>query len=346
MLVTMSQLFNKEKYFAWQAPSNIALIKYWGKKHFQLPMNPSISMTLDSSLTKTYLWYEKKASEQRKVEFHFEGKENPSFLKKIILHIELLEKKFPILKKFSFKIESENTFPHSAGIASSASSMAALNLCFCSILKENDCIEESDFFQIASELSRLASGSASRSLFESFVEWGIESEKFATPLHSYHEDFQTLCDAILIISKEEKSISSRAGHSLMENHPYSKVRYDNAKNRTKKLLKVLKEGDWQSFIRIVEQEALELHAMMMCSSPSFILMKPNSLKIIELIKSYRESSGLNICFTLDAGPNIHLLYPEKIKNEVSFFIERELKIFLDNGMWIDDKIGKGPISLL
>ena len=191
----------------------------------------------------------------------------------------------------------------------------------------------------------MGSGSASRSLFPSFAEWGIESEDYATNIANIHKNFSDICDAILIVSSEEKTVSSRIGHSLMEDHPFKDSRYKNAKKRLLNLLKVLENGDWSTFIDIVEAEALELHAMMMCSSPSFILMKPNSLKIIELVRSFRADTGLNLCFTLDAGPNIHLLYPLEIKEQVIKFINDSIDPFLEDGFWIDDNIGQGPVNL-
>jgi len=87
---------------------------------------------------------------------------------------------------------------------------------------------------------------------------------------------------------------------------------------------------------------MSLHALMMMSHPSFILLKPNTLNIIERIKSYRNETKLPVYFTLDAGPNIHLLYPQSIKNEVENWIDSELKQFCENGLYIKDDVGDGP----
>jgi diphosphomevalonate decarboxylase len=101
-------------------------------------------------------------------------------------------------------------------------------------------------------------------------------------------------------------------------------------------------GDLELFGEIVESEALTLHALMMCSKPSYTLMTPNTLSMIEAIRDFRESSKLPLYFTLDAGPNIHLLYPKKIQSKVQEFIELELKQFCENERVIYDQVGKGP----
>jgi diphosphomevalonate decarboxylase len=341
----MKESCNNNNIISWKAPSNIALIKYWGKRSFQLPMNPSLSITLDNSTTTTEMSFEKNNNKKRKITFFFEQNENLPFASKIENHFEKIEEEFPIIKEYDFIINSCNTFPHSSGIASSASSMASLNLCVTSLLLRHDLIKKDYFFQVASRLSRMGSGSACRSLFANYTEWGVSSNEYATPVTEVHENFKNIHDAILIISGKEKAVSSRVGHSLMENHPFKEVRYKNAHTRLETLFHILSQGDWKNFIAIVEAEALELHAMMMCSTPPYILMKPNTLIIIDLITNFRRKTNFNICFTLDAGPNIHLLYSDDIKSNIHNFINTDLRPYLENGVWIDDKIGTGPINL-
>jgi diphosphomevalonate decarboxylase len=104
-------------------------------------------------------------------------------------------------------------------------------------------------------------------------------------------------------------------------------------------------GDLEKFVAVVENEALSLHAMMMTSNPSFLLLKPNSLELISRIRRFREMTQIPVCFTIDAGPNIHLLYFQENELDVKAFIERELLVFCENGTWIDDGIGNGPERL-
>src|SRR5690606_22821198 len=118
------------------------------------------------------------------------------------------------------------------------------------------------------------------------------------------------------VSKKEKDVSSRAGHALMEGNPYAHARYEQANTHITDMLQALENGDINAFGRIVEKEALTLHALMMTSEPSYLLMRPNTLAIIERIRSLRETKGVPVCFTLDAGPNVHLLYPREVSATV------------------------------
>ena len=340
--------------FKWSSPSNIALIKYWGKKEHQIPANPSLSFTLKNAFTETELSF-KPSSDGMKLEFYFEGREEPKFKEKIQVFLtSLAEEIMPFLNELEIRIESSNSFPHSAGIASSASSMSALALCLCSLEKEltNSLTQESDFLRRASYIARLGSGSASRSIYGGIVTWGEfqeddqSSDEYASPFSTgVNEIFHDFHDEILIVSKETKSTSSRQGHSLMNDHPYAEKRYEQARSNLSKLVVALKEGDTPTFCSIVENEALSLHALMMSSIPAVMLIKPNTIEIINRVKDFRERSGLPICITLDAGPNIHLLYPDNIKDDISQLINEELVVYCEANYRISDKMGNGPVNL-
>jgi diphosphomevalonate decarboxylase len=131
----------------------------------------------------------------------------------------------------------------------------------------------------------------------------------------------------------------------MDNHPFSFNRLIQAENNMGSLKNALKNGNYDSFIELVELEALTLHAMMLTSKPYFILMKPNTLEIINLIWNYRKKNLSKVCFTLDAGANIHLLYPKREFIKIQEFIKNELSIFCDSNRFINDKIGNGPFKL-
>ncbi|HYW95550.1 MAG TPA: hypothetical protein VE870_08190 [Bacteroidales bacterium] len=335
---------------SWTAPSNIALVKYWGKKEGQLPMNPSISMTLEKSVTKTTVHYSTHNKGRLKQTFFFEGKREPSFEDKLALYFDRIRPLMPVIDNLELQIDSQNSFPHSSGIASSASAMAALSLCLLSIeheLKE-ETLSEEDFKRQASRLARLGSGSASRSVYPGYVLWGKtggyshSSDEHALELEGVHPFFSGMNDSILIVNSGRKKVSSSAGHALMEQHPFAGSRYEQARENAKALLKVLVEGDSEKFIRIVENEALTLHAMMMSSDPGYLLLETGTLEIIGKVRDYREQSGQFIAFTLDAGPNIHLLYHDKDKHETELFIKRELMKFCENEVFITDRLGTGP----
>ncbi|MBO7082267.1 MAG: diphosphomevalonate decarboxylase [Bacteroidales bacterium] len=330
----------------WQSPSNIAIVKYWGKRPEmkQIPQNPSVSFTLSKCRTETSIDY--KASDRFGLHFRFDGKENPEFQTKIAEFLKNQLSAFPFLNEIELHINSHNTFPHSSGIASSASSMSALVLCLMDIDRELNGGEID--LQRASCLSRLASGSACRSVFPKMALWGAtearpgSSDEYAVSLENeIHPLFKTFHDSILIVSDAKKSVSSRAGHALMNGNPYAESRYAVAKNNIVNLLEALKKGDLETFIRITEWEAMQLHALMMCSEPSYILMKPNTLRIINTLLEFRKETDIPVCFTLDAGPNVHILYPDQHAEMVERFIMDELEQYCVGGQWIPDQVGDG-----
>lgn len=332
----------------WSSPSNIALVKYWGKKGKQLPQNPSISFTLSECRSETFVTFEK--ADNFGFQFFFEGKENLAFGAKIEKFLNENRTYFPFLNQLHLKVESRNTFPHSSGIASSASSMSAFVMCLLDI--ENQIVSQQLDFRKASYFSRLASGSAARSVYPKMALWGAteayagSSDEYAIPLENdIHPVFKTYRDSILIVSGETKSVSSRAGHALMEGNPYAPARYAQANENIKNLLAALKSGDLDTFMSITESEALQLHALMMCSNPSFILMKPNTLRIIEEVRLFRNETHIPLCFTLDAGPNVHLLYPDSEAEKVEEFIKNTLSTYCNEGRWIADHVGDGPKKL-
>jgi diphosphomevalonate decarboxylase len=337
---------------SWQSPSNIALIKYWGKHGTQLPHNPSLSMSLSASSTKTTLYYKKKQRADKNIDltFYFEGQASEVFEKRIASYLSSILKEFPFLCDFQLRIESSNTFPHSSGIASSASAFSALALCIMDLKGIiTGSINRDECYQQASDLARLGSGSAARSVYGGYTIWGevkgmeTYSDLYACPVQSdIHLEFQSFNDAILIVSGKNKKVGSSAGHALMEKNPFAQARYQQAMDHTIEMLKVLKSGNMNRFIEIVEQEALTLHGLMMSSEPGFILMKQETIDIMDRIRNFRETRQIPVAFTLDAGPNVHLLYPASSRKEVLRLINEELLHLCDKGRWIDDAIGNGP----
>lgn len=336
---------------AWRSPSNIAVIKYWGKRHEQLPMNPSLSLTLSKAFTKTQVEYEPSGSGLG-VRFYFEGHENEAFGNRVKRYVDRLSREMPVLKNLKFTIRSSNSFPHSAGIASSASAMSALALCLCSIDEDGAPPEGEKFYTKASRMARLGSGSASRSVLGPLALWGKtpevngSSDDHAIVINHAAPVFATYCDSILIVDREEKKVKSSAGHALMENHPYAHERFHRAGSHLKQLLDAIRIGDLDVFGSIAESEALDLHAMMMTSSPAYLLIRPNTVRVIELLYNFRQSTGLPVYFTLDAGPNVHLLYPGEHADRVKTWIEQELKGLCHEGQVIHDEVSTGPVRLI
>lgn len=333
----------------WRSPSNIALVKYWGKYPGQLPANPSLSFTLQKSFSETRVELRPAADVRRSIRFFFEGSEKPSFVPKVEAAFQRWEPFLPFLKSADIRIDSRNSFPHSAGIASSASAFSALALGICDLAAQLSGESDRDlFFRKASFLARLGSGSAARSVYPQAALWGYSAaipgsaDEWAVPLEVLHPVFRDYQDSILITDAAEKAISSTAGHGLMEGHPYAGIRFQRAEQHSIKMLAILANGDLTAFVEMVEAEALELHALMMSSSPSYMLMRGSTVEIIHKIRDFREQSGIPLCFTLDAGPNVHLLYPHTEKESVSAWVREELKALCPQEKIIFDALGSGP----
>ncbi|MCU4175476.1 diphosphomevalonate/mevalonate 3,5-bisphosphate decarboxylase family protein [Carboxylicivirga sp. N1Y90] len=326
-----------------EAPSNIAIVKYWGKKGIQEPMNASLSFTMSKSISKIEIQHAH-SEEELKIDFLFDGQKKDSFLPKIQDFIKRNEKHLSNITSGILKINSSNTFPHSSGIASSASSMAALAKGLYSI---NQSIGNEQEYnpQVVSEMARLGSGSASRSTQTGWVLWGKTDELQGSSDHygieinnQIHENFHSLQDSILVIRKGAKSVSSTVGHQLMDNHPFKEGRLKQANKNIKKLISALKQGDFKIFTEVCEEEAMSLHALMMSSSPGYTLMAPETLRAIKRINKFRDSNHVPLTYTLDAGPNIHLIYPKEQSKIVHPFIKEHLAPLCEDESVIYDEI--------
>ena len=325
-------------------PSNIALIKYWGKYENQIPANPSISYTLNKCKTNTEVEF--LAGEKFAVQTFLAGKEELKFAEKIEKYFKSIVEYLPWILEGKYIIRTENTFPHSSGIASSASGFGAI----AKTLME---LDEVFYGKIGTEaklrkasfLSRLGSGSACRSLYNGLVVWGEtpevqnSSDLFAVqyPNSEVHSSFKNFNDWVLLIHEGEKSVSSTVGHGLMNTNPYAERRFLEAHENFALLKVILKNGDMEGFIKLVEHEALTLHAMMMMSDPAFILMKTGTLAVINKIWEFRRETKLPLFFTLDAGANVHLLFPSnQEQTSIKEFIIKELLQHTQNNGVVKD----------
>ncbi len=337
----------------WRSPSNIALVKYWGKFPNQIPANPSISFTLQNCYTETEVFLSEKKS---KVDFDFsiflDDKRVDGFKPKTENFFRQITSEADFLKNHRIEIKTYNSFPHSSGIASSASGMCALALCVLGLKEKIEGKNTTDFYKKASEWARSGSGSACRSIYGGLVEWGKfegiaeSSDEFAVPYQgAVNEVFMDFQDYVLLVETGSKKVSSTTGHGLMKNHPFAEKRFLQAHENLAELLKTIESGDLHKFGKIVESEALTLHAMMMTSNPYFILMKPNTVSILEKIWEFRKETKLPAFFTLDAGANVHLLFPKKVELSVKEFVNNSLIPHLQNGKYICDQVGSGPEKL-
>ena len=276
----------------WQSPSNIAIIKYWGKRAGQLPYNPSVSFSMEKSYTQTEIEFAFDPKQPRTIDYSFQGEPYPAFAVRIDTYLLQVEAYFPFLRNVHLKINSFNTFPHSSGIASSASFFSSLALCLGSIEESifEGRIADDTFLRKASYLARIGSGSACRSVYGGVAQWGQtgalkgSSNQFALSLnHVVHPVFKTYCNSILLLGTGVKKLSSSAGHKLMDSHAWAKARYKQAEENFGRLLTVLAEGNQEEFAAIACNEAMSLHALLMTSTPGTILLLPQTLRAIVLL---------------------------------------------------------------
>lgn len=337
---------------SWRSPSNIALIKYWGKHGIQLPHNPSLSFTLSACHTNMSIQVITGVAHQQ-ITVRYNGKEMPSFGPKMKVLMDRLAAHLPWLASSGIEIDSVNTFPHGAGIASSASAMSAAALCLADIddqISGRATSMNAEWIQRVSIFARLGSGSACRSVFPVASIWGRtenideSNDAYAIPWSDQISQFyRNYCDTILIVSQGEKSVSSSAGHELMNTLAYAETRYAEAKRNISTLVDVMRTEDRvDEFISICESEALQLHALMMSGKNPYMLIEPDTISIIKEVWRFRRETNIPVCFTLDAGPNVHLLYPLTHHAEIIRWIQSTLLPYCTEGRYIEDRVGNGP----
>ncbi len=282
--------------------SNIAFIKYWGvaDASLNIPLNNSISMTLaDAHTTTTVTW----DSEGRLAadEVMLDGEQLSSTkAKRIVDHLDRLRSLAGV--GYRAQVTSLNNFPTASGIASSASGFAALTVAGCAALGLD--LDPSRL----SALARRGSGSASRSLFGGFVEWERghdDGDSIAHPL--YPADHWDLRDIVAVVSSEEKKVSSANGHLLALTSPLIDARRSHVDGWLAEVRRAIVERDIARLGPIIELDALTMHSIMMTSTPNLLYWQPGTLSILHLVQQWRRDEGLPVYFTIDAGPNVHLI---------------------------------------
>lgn len=291
------------------APSNIAFIKYWGKKkpeELNIPANSSISMNLSGLLTTTTVEFNSKFSKDSVIinNEELEGESN-----KVIKHLDRIRSLAKI--NYRAKVVSENNFPSATGLSSSASGFAALTVAMAKAVG----LELSE--KELSILSRQGSGSSCRSIPDGFVEWlsGSSNEtSYASSI--YPENYWDIVDVVAVVSKDKKHTSSTEGHKLATTSPFFQTRLEKIDDKIKLIKKYMKEKDFGKFGELIEQEALELHAIYFTSKPSLIYLLPASLLLMHMVKKWRQN-GLSVYFTLNTGQDVHLICQKKDVEKVS-----------------------------
>jgi diphosphomevalonate decarboxylase len=281
-----------------KAPSNIAFIKYWGKKDesLKLPLNGSVSMNLSGMNTITTVEFSKDFAFDRVI---VEGEESLETKKKVFDHLDRIRNIACVDLKA--KVMSKNNFPVSTGLSSSASAFAALTVSSISALGLN--LPEKNISIIA----RQGSGSASRSIPDGFVEWYEGSDSDSSFSHSiFPRDYFAIVDLVAVISTGKKEVSSTKGQMFVNSSPFLKERLKNISNKIAEIKKYIKDKNFTKFGELVESEALEMHAVMMTSDPSLLYWQPETVSIMKLIKEIR-NKGIEAYFTLNTGQDVHVI---------------------------------------
>jgi diphosphomevalonate decarboxylase len=292
------------------AHPNIALIKYWGNRDHKLriPSNGSISMTLSNLETQTTVSFNPSLDEDRLlINNSFQSE---SALNRVSSVLDVIRSK----AGFSLRADviSESNFPLGAGIASSASGFAALTVAAAAAPKLD--LPPSELSRIA----RLGSGSASRSIYGGFVEWKAGTNDLNSfSIQIADQGYWDLVDLIVIVEKGHKAVGSTSGHKLAETSPLQNARVHDAERRLQICRKAILERDFSALASIVEEDSNMMHAVMMTSNPQLLYWLPETVSIMKSIQEWR-MDGMQVCFTIDAGPNVHCLctspYHEKLSS--------------------------------
>lgn len=282
--------------------SNIAFIKYWGvaEASLNIPLNNSISMTLAEAYTVTTVAWD---VDNQLAEDQFTIDSKPfsgDSAKRLIRHLDRIRSLAGVA--YRAQVASENNFPMASGIASSASGFAALTVAACSALGLN-----LDATQL-SAIARRGSGSACRSLFGGFVEWERGEDDQSSVAHQlFPAEHWDLYDVVAVVSGAAKSVSSEAGHSLAASSPLNRGRIEGLTHALDEVRIAIQSRDIQRLGPAIEQDALAMHAVMMTGKPSLLYWQPGTLEILHAVRRWREQDKIPVYFTIDAGPNVHLI---------------------------------------
>ncbi|MDV4651871.1 diphosphomevalonate decarboxylase [Enterococcus faecium] len=293
-----------------RAYTNIALIKYWGKKNEELilPMNNSLSLTLDAFYTETEVIF----SDSYMVdEFYLDGTlQDEKATKKVSQFLDLFRKEAGLSLKAS--VISQNFVPTAAGLASSASGLAALaGACNTALKLGLDDLSLSRF-------ARRGSGSACRSIFGGFVEWekghdDLSSYAKTVPSDSFEDD---LAMVFVLINDQKKEVSSRNGmRRTVETSSFYQGWLDSVEGDLYQLKQAIKTKDFQLLGETMERNGLKMHGTTLAAQPPFTYWSPDSLKAMDAVRQLRKQ-GIPCYFTMDAGPNVKVLVENSHLSEV------------------------------
>ena len=286
---------------------NIAFIKYWGNRDeiLRMPANGSISMNLAGLETRTTVRVDA-ALPADMLTLDGQDMDGPP-LKRVTAFLDIV-RSMAVVNDYAHII-SENNFPMGAGIASSASAFAALSLA--SSAAYGLALDEAAL----SRLARRGSGSACRSVPDGFVEWlvGDDDETSYAVSIAPAEHWQ-LADCVAVVTADHKEVGSTDGHTIAGSSPLQAARLANAEERLSICRQAILQRDFDALAAVMELDSNMMHSVMMTSTPPLFYWQPNTLGILQAVQDWR-SRGLPVCYTVDAGPNVHVICPQENAEE-------------------------------
>ena len=315
------------------APSNIAFIKYWGKRdeNLRLPANGSISMNLSNLTTTTTVEFSSSFKKDRVI---IDGINQQGITKeRVVAHLDRIRKKAGISERAT--IVSKNNFPVSTGLSSSASGFAALTVAASKAAGLT--LSEKQL----SILARQASGSACRSIPEGFVEWIVGNSNESSYSYSiFPPEYWDIYDIVVICENREKEVPTSTSQKDAYTSPFFSTRLSHIENKIIQLKKYLEKKDFHKFGTLIEDEALELHTIILTSQPSRLYWQPQTVSLMHFARKLRKE-GLPVYFTVNTGHNIHLISQKKhIKA-----LQSEIKKHYPNNKIIVNQPSKGAYCI-
>lgn len=291
------------------AHPNIAFIKYWGNRddEIRLPQNGSISMNLGDLTTRTMVTFDSSLPRDM---LDLNGvRQGGTALERVSRHLNLIRGIRGV--SAPAHVFSESNFPAGAGLASSASAFAALTVA--AVRAAGIEMTEKDLTRLA----RRGSGSAARSIPAGFVEWyrgDTDKESYAISIAS--AEHWGLVDCIAIIDSSEKKTGSTEGHRIAHTSPLQAARVEDAERRLKLCREAIEHRDFDALAQIIELDSTLLHTIAMTSNPALYYWQPATIELMKEVVAWRQS-GLPVAFTIDAGPNVHIICDQKAATEVN-----------------------------
>lgn len=281
-----------------KAPSNIAFVKYWGRKDevLRLPENGSISMCLSNLQTTTTVEFDKKF-EQDEIIINRVKEELEN--NRAVKHLDRVRQLAKI--DLRAKVDTTNNFPTGTGLSSSASGFAALTVAAAAAAGLK--LSEKEI----SILARQGSGSACRSIPDGFVEWlDGDSSESSYGISVFPPDYFDIADVVVVVSTDKKFLATSEGQKTARTSLFFEKRLSLIGDKINRVKKAIEDKNFSEFGKLVEREALEFHSILFTSNPPLFYWTPETVKVMKFVQKMRQE-GLEAYFTINTGQDVHVI---------------------------------------